>query len=733
MENRPYIDRPATNPARLREGSAFLSENPEAFGYVSDAFPAVTDEWMIAAGGADRSSGGVVPTYPLPSDGLSALHDGPFSVLCAPGDTPAEAAAHAAINTIFARTFGDDEEREEHPVTRYAAALCEAVALQTLSGTQAAPEDLGDLLTVNVTHALSRLREYICRDGMTAQDPALFSVSLGACRITPAEEGRYVLDILSAGDYSVYILDADGMRPIRITHTPPLSPDGAEAPVAYRRVECFLPEPFAVLLLSESISSLTIAERRGLRDNHGLVWRYRMQLEACFLRLIADSTRAEDFGAHAERFFTGRSHGRDSASGAMQFYPRPDAFEAFRLACRNRLAVVEDMIALLPNGYDPEHIPVQPSRSETEFAFIRHLLVQDRGLVGRVSDALRLLAMERYAYLGEAREIPPPPADVPAYYRLSDEEIRLTFDRYDAENYDDRGLLAENRRALADSMSDHWITLRPFLVCRDAAYESPSVAAFRDSCDRQYDAACVLNARLGGVLTARREALSHMETLLVDSLEVLRFEGNDWLASRATTARPEAWVRDFAERWTEAARSLLGSRCDRESADAYRSLLSAYQGERDNLFARDISPDGVFSTDWRAILDGTLPAARWDAYRRGLTQSDNSPEDGGSYAELLTTLQHISNGNHVLMERIRSRAADRRMARDIAGRPDIQVAAIRASAYMDPDWGDAVCGILDTSHRNNYLTVVCEWQATRELHARQAKAYEEYRAMYEGE
>ncbi len=711
----------------LREGMAFLSENPEAFGFVSDAFPAVTDEWVIAAGGADGLTGSLVPTYPMEVGGVDALYDTVFASL---------RARNLANRTIFARTFGEGRGREEHPVARYAAALAEATALQVLTEEPPAPEDLGDLLCAGVTTALSELRDYICRDGLTARDPELFAVSLGAFRVTEAEEGHYLLDILSAGNYGVYLLDADGLRPVRFTHTPPLTPEGATAPIAYRRVELFCPEPFAVLLLSESISSLTLSERRSLRDEPGLAWRYRMQLEACFMRVLADSAREEEFGARAARFFSGRSHGRDSASGAMVFLPHRDAFEAFRAACRNRLAIVEDLIALLPNGYDPDRVPHQPSRSETEFAYIRHLLVQDRGLISRVSDALRLLAIERHAYIDEPREVPPLPEDVPAYYRLDDGEIRRAFRQYDAENDEDRALLAENRRALRASLSDHWTTLRPFLLHRanaDTPALPPDTLAYRDACDRQYDAACHLNARLGGVLTARREALHRMEALLSDSLEILRFEGNDWLTSRATTSRPEAWVRDFAEDWSAAARALLDSRCDRESADAYRSLLAAYQSERESLFARDTATAGAFFADWNAILDGTLPAARWDAFRRGLTQGDDAPEDAVPYAELLTTLQRISNGNHVLLERIRARAADRRMARDIAGRPDVQIAAIRASAYEDPDWGDAVCAVLDTSHRNNYMAVVREWQATRELYARQRNAYEEYRAMYEGE
>ena len=71
------------------------------------------------------------------------------------------------------------------------------------------------------------------------------------------------------------------------------------------------------------------------------------------------------------------------------------------------------------------------------------------------------------------------------------------------------------------------------------------------------------------------------------------------------------------------------------------------------------------------------------------------------------------------------------MARELADSTDIRVAALRASAYEDEDWGDSVVDIMDPAMRREYMDVVRRWQETRELAARRAEVYAAYSASYQ--
>ncbi len=738
----------------FKEDLAFLSENPEAFGLVADAYPIATDEWLVAANGADASDGGT-PTYPMGEDGVDGLYDTLFGTLLERTDAGA---------SILSRTFGEGAEQEEQPVSRYCAALSELTAARLLGGAArgASLEQSALMLGDELARALDALRTVICRDGLTDREADCFSVSLGICRLTDRGAGRYALDIFSAGDFHAYLLDAAGLCPVHMEPTAPLSPNDLGRPLPGRRIDLDHPEPFAVLLLSDSVCALNAAESRSLRETPGLIWRYRMRLEEHILRLITACLRAGELGERATRFFTGRARGRNAASGAL-LLPAACDYEALRTVAAARLAHLEDLIALLPDGYDPASVPPLADRAETEHAYIRHLLSQDHDLADRASEAVRLAALARLA--AGADPDAPPPAEAPAYRRLALADVSPLFARYDAENAEDRAKAEANRAALRTQFADNWITLRPLLrtLVRDDGLSAETVA-YRAATDRDAASAAALNARLGALLSDRRARAERLETLLSNGLATLRAEGNDWLAARAGDDSPVHWGESLAAALPAALADFLSDR--RAASERYRALLVAYMTERDSLFARDTAaPHGFFAADWQSIYDGVLPDARWGALRDALTAAEaerlaatsdsdreeplydlfsDLPETADSvpsppqapdltpYIDLLDVLSRISRGTGTRLARIEARAADRRAARDLSGDLDLLIAAVRASAYEDTAFDPSVTAVLTPSARQDYLTAVRRHADAQDRTRRRAEAYEGYRRMYEG-
>ncbi len=707
-----------------REGMSFVAENPEAFGFISDACPVATDRWLIAANGRESETGVASFTYPA-SGGLAGLYESIY---------PQILTSEPLTDAMLERTFGAGDDRHEHPVARYVAALAEGVTLQVLSGIRDTTdqEEIAYRLGTRLPGALDRLRENLCRDGLTARDAELYTVSMAVCRMIDAGGGSHVLDFFVAGDYRAYLLDANGLRPIRLPRALPISPESAAMPMSGKRVRLSHPSPFAVLLLSESACALNAAEEQTLREEPGLVWRYRMRLEKRILRIMTACVRETEFGARAAHYFSGRACGRDSAAGAVAFFGGTGDFASFRAGCLTRLRHLEDMIALLPDGYDPATVPRLPSRTETELTYISRLLAQEQGLAGRTAEALLSLALHKLKEPDGASV--PPPEDIPDYRRLSREDVLTAFRVYDAENDGDHACIRRNSAALREQMADHWVTLRPILMDTLTALtedDTDSEAAeprVHDACDRAYEAVLGLNARLGELWDRRHRCMEDVMVELSEQSAVLRAQGPDWLHGRAGNDQAVAWADEAAHSLYTALQRFSATYEATETG--YRSLLSAYMSERDLLFSRDAEREsGFFAGEWSAILHGTLSESRWAAYRTAIAEET----DNDVYLDLWDDLHVISRGTGARYEQIHSRAADVRMARDIASRPEFRIAALRGAAYRDPDWGEAVCDLLDAAHHNSYFTVVRRWQETCELMARQAEAYEEYRRLYESE
>jgi hypothetical protein len=707
VELQPYADVNGVSESVLKQGMSFLAENPEAFGLIPDACPAVTTELLIAANGHSAARGAAAPTFPVEAGGVDGLFDALFGGLLPHTDDSIHLLRH---------TFGERSGMQEHLVSRYCAALAEGVALRLLTGTAkgASPEQTCALLGDEIPQKLARLRETICDDGLTARDGVYYTVSLGICRITNHGDGNYTLDIFSAGDFRVFLLDGQGLHPLWLTDTPVLSPDSPSVP-RVKSMELHHPEPFGILLLSDSACAINAAEHRALRETPGLIWRYRMRLEDYFLRIITSCVREQEFGERAARFFTGRSHGRESASGAMAILRGDASYEVFRAACQARLARLEDMISLMPEGYDPVSVVEQIPRDDMEKNHLRRLLDGEAGLSDRVAEALRLCALEKLQKGAQPES--PLPEDVPAYCRLSFEEVWSVYRRYDEANDTDRARVAENRRVLRDNLTDHWIALRPCL----AGLSSVSAS---EPCKRGYAACVDMNGRLGRMLASRKEVLSRLDTLLSDSLTVLRTDGKDWLSGRAGDGCVAAWSQGLRDELPDALSPLLTAW--REETDRYRSLLSAYTYEREQLFRMDAeTAGGFFAEDWQGIADGSLPDERWAALASCLEAPHMAP-----YRELLESLRRVSEGTGVLLSRIRARGAERRMARELANRADLRICALRASAYEDADWGDTVVSLMDPAMRREHHAAVRRWHEICELNIRRAAAFEEYRAAY---
>ena len=706
MDTRQSADERAAE-SRLLTGMAFLAENPEAYGLVPDACPVVTSDLLLAVNGHGVTGGGISPTYPVEEGGVDGLLDTLYGNLISRTDENAR---------LLRATFGESEGMQEHPVARYCAALAEAIALRVLDGTAkgASPEQVSFMLGEKISKGLARLRETICDDGVTPRDDVFFSVSMGACRVTSTGEGRYNLDIFSAGDFKVYLLDGEGLHPLWLKATSRLSPDGDTAEILRSRLELCHPEPFALLLLSDSLCTYGATETRTLRENPGMIWRYRMRLEDQILRLITACVREQEFGERAARFFTGRSHGRDSASGAMLILREGVSYEVFRSMCQARLSRLEDLISLLPEGYDPARIPAPVSREEVEDAHLRRLLEREKGLSDRLAEAVRLCISEKLQPDNEGEPCPPP-ADVPAYRRLSRDAILSVFRRFDLENDADRARVTENRRILRENLTDHWIALRPHLL--KAAHRTPTPAA-----ERSYVACADMSARLSRMLADRRRRLNSLETLLSDSLAILRAEGKDWTEGRAGDGSMAAWGDRLAYDLPDVLATV--SESWQTETEAYRSFLTAYTYERELLFRMDTdTSDGFFAVDWQAMQNGELMESRRDRLREALA-------DAPAYGDLWESLCRVSMGTGALLNRIKGRGAERRTAREFADRPDILLAALRASAYEDGDWGESVVAVMDPALRRDHRDAVRRWQETRELSAKRAEAYAACKAAW---
>jgi hypothetical protein len=315
-------------------------------------------------------------------------------------------------------------------------------------------------------------------------------------------------------------------------------------------------------------------------------------------------------------------------------------------------------------------------------------------------------------------------------------DLYKVFRRLDCENDPDRARIAENNRVLRESLSEHWITLRPILTEGGEAEppapedvempsSEPTAADYRAVSDAVYGVCLDMNRRLAEMLERRRRMVEDIRSRMLTGLDIAVSEGEDWVCGRAGADSVRAWLRPLREDLP-----VLLSEMERgwqEDTERYRSLLTAYTAERDALFGRDVTPVlGGFAERWQAVTEGRLPDEVWQAWADRLSQS---PETAG-FGEFLEAIRRISEGTGALYGRIRARAAETRMARELASRADLRITAMRGAAYEDPDWGEEIIGLMDAHGRTEFRNVVRGWQETRERLERQREAYDSYAAMY---
>ncbi len=691
-------------------GSSFLVENPELYGAVFDAYPVAMGDLLLGVNGTAAEDGAPVPSFAAEEAGVEGLLNTVYGQLLPPTEETA---------AVLRGTFGDRDEEQEYPVARYSAALAEAVALYTFRGPARGTsyEQTSLMLGSEIARKLSILRDTIERlDSDTQADDSCYTVSFGACRILRMGEGRYTLEIFAAGNFRLYLLDREGMSPLWTAVTPCIDPDSNKI-VSGCRVPLLHPEPFAVLLLSDGVCGYGAAEERALQENAGMRWACRMRLEDHILRLVTACVRPAEFGERAERFFTGRSVGRGSASGAICLCLDADtSYETFREACQHRYAELEAWIAGLPNGYDPDDETSLPTREDMEKSFSRYLMESRPTLVERVTRAIGDYAVRILHGAPRVDELPYPDG-VSDLLRLDYGEVNGIYARYDAENRADREQLADNVRLLRELLSENWITLRPQLrplyPDGDAAHE------------RTYRHCVQMNRRLYAMLENRRRMIGEAEARLTRALDTLRACGEDATYGRGGDVPASAWLSTNEGDVLSLTQDLR--RLEAEGED-YRTLWVAYTAERDTLFSLDTMSDkGFFAADFTAIRIGELSDDGWERLREALSARRGEASGEG----LWDAVRAMSAYVRVLRDRIDDRDAEGRMAREISRDYVWQMACIRAAIYGDAHWGDDVATVLDESARHEYLAAVARHREQCELAERKKSIYESYRRLYE--
>ncbi len=691
-------------------GSSFLVENPESYGAVFDACPVAMGDLLLGVNGYAADDGAPAPSFIAEEAGVEGLLNTVYGQLLPPTEETA---------AVLRGTFGDREGEQEYPIARYSAALAEAVALYTFRGPAKGTsyEQTSLMLGSEIARKLSILRDTIERlDSETQADDSCYTVSFGACRILRMGEGRYTLEIFAAGNFRLYLLDRKGMSPLWTAVTPCIDPDSNKI-VSGCRVPLLHPEPFAVLLLSDGVYGYGAAEGRALHENAGVRWAYRMRLEDHILRLVTACVRPGEFGERAERFFTGRSVGKGSASGAICLCLDGDtSYEAFREACQHRYAELEAWIADLPNGYDPDDETNLPSQEDMEAAFSRYLMESRPTLTERVTRAIGDYAV-RVLREGPRGDVFPYPDGVSDLLRLDYEEVSGIYARFDCENRVDREHMADNIRLLRELLSENWITLRPLLR---ALYPGGDAAH-----DRTYRHCVQMNRRLHTMLEKRKRAIAETEERLTYALDTLRACGEDAAYGRGGDVPVSAWLRTTEGDVLRLMQDL--HRLEAEGED-YRSLWVAYTAERDTLFSLDTTSDkGFFASDFTAIRNGEMSDDGWERLREALCMRRGEANAEG----LLDAVRAMSAYVRILRDRIDDRDAEGRMAREISRDYVWQMACIRAAIYGDSHWGDEVATVLDESARHEYLAAVARHREQCALAERKKSIYESYRRMYE--
>lgn len=685
----------------------FLSENVEALGLPSDAYPIAVGRLMLAVSGYSPEDGMHPPTFTVTDPGVEGLYHGLYGSLLT---------SSALNDDVLRLTFKHSEGQQTYPLARYSAALTELLAYEILcletdeEGHPLTYQDHARMLSERLPEGIEQLRDVIRElTGPRPNSEKFFSVSLGACRVTPKNSGVYDLDIYTAGDFSLYLLDKEGMSPLWTRKSELLSGNDQSRVNVCRRTVTH-EGPFALLLLSNSACEPSRADERGMVDNPGLLWRHRMRKEDLFVRLLAGSTDLSDVVTRANGQLVSRCPGWDSVTGAIMVCG--GSFREFKALLPARLNRLEDLLALFSDGYDPDEIPEQSSAETVERDFITNAFHTRPGILERVMDVLSKRTEELLDNLSDESV---PPMGPTGTLRLTAAQVRRIYEPFDGENAEDRKHIAANERLLHDLLSEHWIPLRPVL-CRDTE-ETPSGASAYDVCLR-------LSRRVSALTARRRILLEKLRHEMNDALDVLAFQEEDWILGKGGEDSPRGWMRQISRDVP-----LLAEEVEAEwtrLSELVKSMRSAYFSERERLFALDTAEgQGRWHHTYRMILEGSLPEAQWQVLYQ--TVKEATP----TLTELWIMVKALSGRNRVLHRQIEDRAAERRTVRVISRDEDWQIACMLGALCEDEAWGEACLSMIGQGFRNEYRAVVRRWQEENELIVRRREAFEAYLAMYE--
>lgn len=675
--------------------SAFLAENREALGLISEVMPLAANGFLLAARGYVANDGMRPPTFTVGRGDAEGLYDGLYHAVLDRTDINRE---------ILRRTFGDATDRQTHPISRYVAAMTEVLAYEILTEGNRLPQDLClKRLSSGIPAAIDRLRDVMRSiSGPRPGSERFFAASLFACRCHTVSQYTYDLEIYAAGDYVLYLLDEQGMAPLWATTTDILT--GHESSTVEGACIRLIHEtPFALLLLSRNACEPFVPEAR-----EGALWLRRMRTEEQIVRLISSSSDSAEFAERAQRFYEGHSVGNESIQGAMTVIG--GTFEKIRSICHERLSQLERMLALFPAGFEPGEQYRAISLEESEKNFILNAFNTRQRLLEQTKEMLISHARQ---CLQNGAEASPALVGEDGSRRLTYADVEKVFVAYDSENYEDREEITQNNRMIRELLSEHWLTLRPVL-CGTSV--TPETAPIYDACAR-------LGQKISRLIAHRRNCLTRMEQMLSDSLRVLEFRENDWINARGGDGGAEAWfahlkedmpltVRDISSEWTRV-------------SDLLRSLQSAYTQEREKLFRADAEVEnGVWRDTYLRVLGGTLEHEQWQAYEKAIS------EEAPAFSDLWKMLRNLSVRNCRLNRRIDSRAAERRTMRAISENEDWQMACMIGSLRGDDGWGSCPQKI-DRAFGNEYRAFMRRVQEKKELFDSQRAAFEIYKEMYE--
>lgn len=731
--------------------TAFLCGSPASYGLLTDAMPAATRHLLIAANGFASAGGVSMPLYTACEGGTEELMRETFPML-RPGGVRED---------ILRMTFGDCTRQREHPLARFCAALAEAVGTDYLiaaeegdgyvetfrrdgNGTDAFP-DVCRELGLRLSEELGRLQSNLTdrdsaggarrRRGLPAVSPEYFEVSFCACRVKPGEEdGDYTLELFSAGDLNVFLLDGEGLFPLWTQRTERVSPETGDA-MAGRRLVLRHPEPCALLLLSDSVC----APFRPDTEEDGIVpVRDRLRLEERLLRIVLASGSEQELGARAAQGLADFAAGEASASGAMTVLTGAGSgYEDFRDVCVARLRVLEQDAALLPDGYDPRPRTEGMTCAEAERHFVRDLLANRPDLRDRTVGVLEELVQERLRGLSQKEDetqssfreevlAPPPEGSDDPIRGLALCDVYRELRRFDAVNDLPRRQIDRSCCLMRAFLAEHWITLRPLLCAPGAPGRADVPEEDAARADRQYHCCVDLNRRLEQILRARRAGLADLRTLLADSLARVQWEGESWALGRGDAADCPDFL-DAVSGTLPALLKTVGAAWGHggtPDAGHFGSLQTAYTAEREKLFDRDAAPGGVFSALWLSLKEGTVPEETFRTCRAAAVAGA-----GEAFGAAMDMLAALSAGIGQLREQIAARGAERQCIRAIADSFDWQFACLRGAVYGSDEagWRGVTDGLVDGATATAYRRVVREWHETRALDERRRSTYAAYR------